>query len=99
MPESMLGCRVTQSGQLPNRGFWPQDQCFLVHPRHRFEKRAVEQLGVQAANPMRIPLDLGAQDSQGIQTTVGSHVRGAGQPTQRFLVVRRRQGVCALELL
>ena len=63
------------------------------------QQRLVEQLGVQPRDPQVLPLELLAQHAERVVGAVGPHVRGAGQPAQRLLVVGRGQHVGALEPL
>ena len=96
MPERVLRGGVTQRRQLADGRVRAQPQRLLVDARHRFEQRPVEQLGVQPAHAVRVALDLRVEHAERVLAAVRPHVRRAGQPAQRLLVVGGWAGcVCA----
>ena len=66
---------------------------------NRLQQRLVEQLGVQPRHPQALALELLAQHAERVVLTVGPHVRRAGQPAHRLVVVGLGQHVGALEPL
>ncbi len=95
----MLGCCVAERRELPNGGVRRQTHGVLVEPGHRFEQWTIEQPRMKSADARRVAFDLGLEDAERIVPSVRPHVRRAREPTQALAVVRRGEGVCALESL
>ncbi|SHU46442.1 Uncharacterised protein [Mycobacteroides abscessus subsp. abscessus] len=97
--EGVLRLLISQSRELAHRRLVGQPQGFLVELGDRFQQRLVEQLGVQTRHAQRLPLDLGAQYPERVVLSVWTHMRRPGQPSHGLGVLRRGQGVRALEPL
>ena len=99
MGQGALRTLVAQRSQLPFGGFRGHPVRVTDCAADGFEQRGVEQLGVQSRDPHVLPFDLLAQHTESVAGAVRSHVRGAGQPAQRLVVIRSGKHVGALEPL